>query len=356
MSTEKGMEELLPKDADERMDSIQMELFRSFVSNKRDDSDSSNSIRIWETIPKYFPVSVVKKCVQKDSIKPYEWPYGKNGEQFSVIIKPAMIQDKSGNLKPHWPGTTEEFIEEILKKFLSEQQLAIHNPTNLETWVRFSLSMIKKEMEAQGCTRSFAEIKKAITIMSECNINVLKNNSSVWSGSILQELVTVGRKEYEEDSNLLHSARLPVFISQSINNLDYRQFNYPRYMLCKNALTRWIYKQLIHKYTYADYTQSYNFSYSTLYESGLLQQKNETENRKKVIASLKELISMNMLSRYTDKLVYDKVRKSKIIDVIYDVWAGRELVREQKASLKARKDRQARGENCGIKHQKSLEL
>jgi len=62
----------------------------------------------------------------------------------------------------------------------------------------------------------------------------LKEGKEIWSGAILQDLVTVGRDDYIANTDAQHIARLPVFISNAINCLDYRQFNYTRLMRCNS--------------------------------------------------------------------------------------------------------------------------
>ena len=143
---------------------------------------------------------------------------------------------------------TEEVVEEAIKKIFSDQNCGMHNVNKSESWVRFSLRMIYAELKKVGKTRNITEIKQAIEVMSSCLITLYQNNKEVWKGAVLQDLVTVGRKDYIANTESSHIARLPLFISDSINKLEYRQFNYQRLMNCKNQLSRWIYKKLINNY------------------------------------------------------------------------------------------------------------
>ncbi len=321
-----------PKDM---VKSVQLDLFSSFVTNQI--NEVSNTVKIWERIPKYFPARVLEKLRTNDGLaQPYEWEYIDGGVTYSVVIQPALIKEEGG-YKAYFPSTTEELIEEVLKKILTIQKYGTHDPKQAETWVKFSLSMIYRELNAKGCSRSRVEIKRAISIMSKCNLSFFKDGKEVWNGSILQDLVTIGRDEYLEDTDSMHAARLPIFISKAINNLDYRQFNYERLMNCKSQLTRWIYKRLVHEYKQAHPTNTYHFMYSDLKASGLLQQGRETDIRKKVIAALDELQSRNVLMSY---LVEDKKEERSVIDVKYIVAPSMEFSKEQIASNKRAKDTQ----------------
>lgn len=324
--------------------SVQYDLFGQFVTN--DSAGISNTVKIWERIPKYFPSRTLQRHIpKKGHPDPYEWEYVENGQRYTVIIQPALIKEKS-EYKAYFPSSTEEIIEEVLKKILSKQQYGIHDPEQSKTWVRFSLSMIYREMKERGCQRNRNEIKRAIQIMSKCNISFYKGEEEVWSGSILQDIITVGRSDYIENTEAHHIARMPLFISHSINQLDYRQFNYNRLMHCKSQLTRWIYKKLIHDYSYASMMNSYHFMYSTLKGSGLIQQSREIDNRKKVIFSLDELVKSNVLmSNYG---VDEKKSGRKIIDIKYTVTATHEFTKEQKAANKRINDNKKQASKSGI--------
>lgn len=315
-----------------KVKSPQYDLFSRFISNE--DSEVSNTVEFWESIPKYFFTSTQVETLRTETghADPYKWEYDHYGTSYTVKIQPALIEQDDGTYLAFFPGATEEFIEEALKKIFSDQQYGFHDPKNMESWVQFTLNMIKKELKARGRTRSINEIKQAIEVMSLCIISLYQEGEEVWKGAILQDLTTVGRKEYLANTETYHVARLPLFISHGIQNLEYRQFNYNRLMSCNEQLTRWIYKQLIHRFKQASITTDYHFKYSDLVKnSGLLQQSNERRNRAKVISALNELIKREVLKSFDPK---PKKNGQKIVDVIYNVIAAREFIKEQKAANK----------------------
>lgn len=315
--------------------SVQMDLFAQFVTN--DLEHVSNTVEIWESIPKYFftPKQMEKLRTREGLAKPYTWKYEYNNLPCTVKIQPALIEQKDGGYKAFFPGVTEELVEEALKKILSKQQYAIHDPNNAETWVRFTLSMIQKELKARGKSRNRPEIKHAIEVMSSCLLTLYSEGKEAWKGAILQDLVTVGREEYLADVDAHHVARLPLFISRAINQLEYRQFNYDRLMGCKEQLTRWLYKRLINRFRQASWTNDYHFMYSDLKNSGLLQQGRESDNRKKVVSALKELKKQNVLMRTE---IDQRKNGNAIVDVKYTVFPSPDFVKEQKAANKRLSD------------------
>ncbi len=316
--------------------SFEYDLFSQFVTN--DEKHVSNTVEIWECIPKYFLTP--KKCEELRTptghADPYRWDYYYRDTEFSVKIQPALVEEEDRTYKAYFPGPTEELVEEVLKKILSDQNFGIHDPEKKETWVKFSLSMIHKELKLMGRERNRNQIKHAIEVMSSSVLTLYKGKKEIWRGSIIQDLVTVGREEYLSDTDSLHVARLPLFISQSIDQLDYRQFNYGRLMDCNEQLTRWLYKQLINRYKQANTMNSYHFTYSNVVrDSGLLQRSTERKNRQKLISALEELKTTGAIISYEEEVRKEGLR---IIDAIYNVTPSLAFISEQKAANKRSKD------------------
>ncbi|WP_419585239.1 hypothetical protein [Thiolapillus sp.] len=333
-------DKLLPKKSppNKAIKSIQYDLFRQFVTN---DPDSvSNTVELWESIPKYFftPKQVQKLRTPTGHANPYKQPYSFRGMDCIVTIQPALIEQKDGSYKAFFPSVTEELVEEALKKILTDQNYGIHDPSKTETWVKFSLSMIERELQKREKTRSREQIKQAIQVMSRCILTLSKGKKELWSGAILQDLVTVDREEYIEDSKALHVARLPLFISHAIDKLEYRQFNIDRHMKLRTQLSRWLYKRFVHRYKQASMIDTYHFMFSTIKaESRYLEGKTERNNRLKIIKALEELKNQGVLMSYTAQEIKEA---RKVIDVKYTVTATLEFRTEQKAANAAQKNRQ----------------
>ncbi len=319
----------------QQIKSLQLDLFSAFVTN--DLAEVSNTVEIWESIPKYFftPHQIKKLRTQDGLASSYKWEFEHGGSPCIVRISPALIEQSDGKDMAFFPSSTEELVEEALKKILSEQQYGFHDPQQAETWVRFTLRMIQKELKARGRDRNIAQIKHAIEVMSGCMLSYFIEGKEVWKGSILQDLVTVNREDFTGDREAHHIARLPLFISKSINSLEYRQFNYDRLMSCDEQLSRWIYKRFIHRFKQASMMKDYHFMYSDVKHSGLLQQTRERDNRRKMISALNELKDRGVLTRFE----FEERKKGRAIsDVKYSVWPSLEFTREQTAANKRAKD------------------
>ncbi len=340
--SEQSMKKQPPR---QQVKSLQLDLFSQFLTN--DSNAVSNTIEVWECIPKYFfTTAQTEKLRNEDGYAvPFKWDFNFHDQPCVVRIQPALIEEENGTYKAHFPGVTEELIEEALKKILTEQRNAFHSREISETWIRFSLRMIQKELKAKGKDRNIKQIKHAVEVMSSCVITLTKSGKEVWKGAILQDLVTVDREEYLADTNAHHMARLPLFISYGINTLSYRQFNYNRLMACKEQLSRWIHKLLVNRFRQASMTTTYHFMYTTLKTSGFLQQKNENGNRRKVIGALDELVSLGAIKSYR---LDSQLEGRKIVNIKYTITPTAAFAAEQKASNKRQKDSVEDARNHGV--------
>jgi len=341
MSEEIKNEESKKKPPSLPIKSVQFNLFAQFVTN--DMAEVSNTIEYWENIPKYFLNSK-----QQDKLRtpeglahPYSYHYTLRDNtgnilSYKVKIQPALIEQNDGSHKAFFPSKNEESIEEVLKKVFTDQQCGIHDPEKIESWVRFSYSIIRRGLYEVGSGLKYDQIKHGLEVMSKTLLTVYENGKAIYTGAILQDYCSVDRSKYLDDTNAQHVARLPVFISHAVNTLQYRQYNYKRFVECRAQLTRFIYKRLVNRFTHANYLNDYHFLYSDIKQaSGLLQQKTERENRKKVISALKELKQERAIINYE---VEDRKEGRKIVDVKYTVKPTMEFVSEQKSANKRNKN------------------
>jgi len=315
----------------------QYQLFTDFLTHDR--SQVSNTIEIWEAIPKYFLTPAqVKKLRTKDGLaKSFTWNYEYNQIAYAVRIQPALIGAGSEE-KAYFPGPTEELVEEVLKKILLDEQYGHHDPDKAETWVKFSLSSVYRELKKSGRQRNRTEIRHALDVMSSCIITLYREDEEIWKGPILSNFLSVNRKEYLARSDSYHAAMLPALITTAINQIGYRQFNYRRLMNCRNQLTRWIYKKLINRYRQASLVNSYHFTYrSVVRDSGLLQQGRLIDNKRKLLAALNELVEQNVVDEYE---VETRKQGRKIVDLKYTILPTREFVNEQTAANRRKSDSQ----------------
>lgn len=305
--------------------SKQFDLFTTFFG---DAQNLSNTIELWDAIPKYAvsPRAQKKMRDQSGNLPVYEQEFlyrptmdGLPKEiSCKVTIQPAHIKNPDGSYSQFYPSTDEELIEEVLKKIFTDQQFGQHTPAATESWVKFSLYMIQNELKARGKARSIDEIKKSLEILSRAVLTVQfagQTRKMVYTNPILNDLTGVTRADYLSDPKSMWCTKLPALISKSVNELTYRQFNYGTLMSLSSQLARWFHKRLSHQYTQASLTDSYHISYSSIHrDSGLLHQSRTSANVKTVDSALEELKTAEVLMYFKKE---DRRQGQKINDVIY---------------------------------------
>lgn len=320
--------------------SKQYDLFTSFFG---DSKDLSNTIELWDAIPKYAVSQKQQNHIRDEKgnlpLHRHEFEYRPTATSTPLEIKcritvqPASIENPDGTVTQHYPSTDEELIEEVLKKIFTDQQFGIHQAADNESWVRFSLSMIHRELQARGKTRSYPEIKKSLEILARSVYAVQiegPGKKLLYENTILSDMTRTTRADYLEDTKALWCARLPALISKSINELTYRQFNYGKLMALKTPLARWLHKRLSHQYTNAGFLQPYNILFSSIdRDSGLLHHQKQAVNIQTLDAAFEELKKTEILW-WVKK---DERRQGRrLTDILYILQPTSEFISEIKAA------------------------
>jgi hypothetical protein len=325
---------------------MQYNLFTTFFGkNKR---VLSNTIELWDAIPKYA-ASPRQQNASRDRngrlpVHAQEFEYRPSQRDTPAItcrlkVQPASIEVEPGRFVDFYPSADEELIEEILKKIFSDQQYGVHSVAGNESWVRFTLYMIQKELKTRRKTRSIDEIKRSLEIMAKAVLEVefLKPSKQlIYTDPILSSLTRVTRTSYLQDPKATWCARLPALISQSINELTYRQFNYATLMSLPTPLSRWLHKRISHQYTNASIMQPYTIRFSTIErDSGLLHHSRNSANRKAIDAALNALEKRNV---FLSVACQEERKGREIVDVLYTLTAHPNFVSEVMAANARQRD------------------
>jgi hypothetical protein len=100
----------------------QLVLFQTFLSDEDDnghgDEKYSNTIELYDAVPKYFSNPRLMDRMRKDGkyLPMLERLFKHRGEMYTVKIWPARLEDRQGGEKHYYPGPREELVEEALRK------------------------------------------------------------------------------------------------------------------------------------------------------------------------------------------------------------------------------------------------
>lgn len=330
----------------------QLTLFQNFLANTGDQKDAlSNAIDIWDSIPRYAVTRMRMNSLRTTAgfLDTIEIPFNYRGRALTAVVHPARIEREPGNRVSYYPSAREELIEHALRKIAAQHNAGFHDVKTLRSGVRFSLHQLRKELEVQGHSLRYDEIIEALDIMSLSAVEILATNEqgdkAFARSNYLSALTGVKRKNYDDDRASRWSAQFHPLVTQAIDQVAYRQFNYQRLMRCRSQVARWLLSQLVLKYTQAAPMNTFEIRFSTIRrDSALLEGYGRDRDATfAVTAAFEELKVLGALAAIERKDVRGPRRK--LIDIVYTLTPAVEFAKEQRAAN--RRAMEARGEALG---------
>lgn len=316
----------------------QLDLFQNFLCNTENERDQlSNTIELWDSMPKY---AVSAKAMNKlrtaeGNLPRQEMNFRHKGRDYSIRVTPGIVEDENGKDKSYYPSATEELVEDALRKIAVEQYAGFFDRPNFRSGVVFSLYMLRSELQRRGHTRSYQEIKRSLDILSSSIIEIrMPEDQGFMRSPYLPTVAAVSRTRLAEDPNAKWVVHFHALVTQGIDTLTYRQFNYHKMMALKTQLARWLFKQLVHKFTFASMLNSFDIFYSTVKrDSGLLgNYRQEKEGVRALTGAFEELREMGVLAEVHREDTLGK--RKKIEDVKFLLHPSPEFIKEMKAANK----------------------
>lgn len=343
----------------------QLNLFQGFLANTDDGRDAlSNAIDLWDNIPRYtMPRKKQDELRMAGGFLPVrKVDFQYRGKAYTAQIRPARLEvkDKDGRLTgetlEHYPSAREELIEHALRKLAAEQYASFFDKPDYRSGVVFTLYRLRQELASQGHAMTYEGLAEGLEVLHYAFLAVIDAESdpddpSMISQPYLPALAKVNRKGRAADPDAKWFVQFHGLVTDSINQITYRQFNYQRLMKCSTQLARWLISQLVLKYTQAAITNSFQMRLSTIKrDSGLL---NGYARQRDALAALddawgevKALGALTIVKR-SDELG----TRGKVEEVVYTLFPSREFAAEQKAANRRQSDAKT---TTGSLHQQSL--
>jgi len=318
----------------------QMDLFQNFLCNTDVERDQlSNTIDLWDSIPRYAMSrqAMNKARTDKGFLDLLELKFNYRGASFKAVIQPARIRDEDGTTQDYYPSATEELIEDALRKIATDQNHGYFDKPNYHSGVVFSLYMLRDELKKRGHARSYQEIIKSLRILSGSLIEIRSDDGQDMEAftrtNYLPALAAVSRRKIKDDPKARWVAQFHPLVTQSIDAVTYRQFNYHRMMSHTTQLARWLHKQLCLKFTFASMSSNFEMRYSTIKrDSALINYTRERDGIDALDKALTELRDQSVLLAFKKQDITGL--RGKIEDVVYILTPSIEFVKEMKAANK----------------------
>jgi len=327
---------------------VQLSLFQNILCNTSEERERfSNAIDLWDSVPRY---SVSRQAMNKAReadrfLENHTAVFHYRDETYSLTISPARVTDIDGAQKDYYPSATEELVEDALRKLAIEKQAGFFDKPSYRSGVVFSLYELREELKQQGHARSYQEIVLALNILSKSIIEIRAKSGKgdlMAISPYLPALIAVSRNRLKDDPKARWAVQFHPFVTDSIGNLTYRQFNYQVMMGHNTQLARWLHKYLVLKYTFADLAKPFKIHYATIKrDSGLVNgYTRERAAIEAVVIALKDLKEREVISSFERHDVTGP--RKKLLDVIFSIWPSPTFVREMKASNKRLMDSKAK--------------
>lgn len=317
----------------------QLDLFQTFLCNPNERERLSNTIDIWDSIPRYS-ISRQEQNKRRDAngglpILAIQFEY--RGQPYIAKIQPARIEEPDGVTRDYYPSASEELVEDALRKIALRQNQGFFEKEKYRSGVAFSLYELREELSARGHARSYQQIIQTLTILQKSHIELRVGEGrgeAFLAANYLPTLSAVSKKRLLEDPGARWIAQFHPLVTQSIDQVTYRQFNYEVMMSLPTQLARWLHKQLSIKFTFAGLaSKPFEMRYSTIKrDSNLLNRGREVDNRRDVDEAFAELVKMKVLREIEKTSITQG--KGKVVEVVYQLFPSPEFVKEMKASNK----------------------
>ncbi len=335
---------LVPVEAD--FTGTQLSLFQLFLCNTDDERDHlSNTVELWDSVPKYAvsQQAMNKKRTEEGFLPRIEKEFVYRDHHYKVKIAAAVIDSDDNNDenkieearnkdKAFYPSANEELVEDALRKIAAEQYKGFFDKPAFKSGVAFSINMLRQELKKRGHARSYQEIVRSLNILAVRTIEILLPDGKGFAKTnYLPMLAAVSRARIAEDPTAKWVAHFHPLVTESIDKIYYRQYNYHLMMSHSTQLARWIHKRLSHNYVNASYSSNYNVLLSSIRrDSGLLEYSRTNDIKRKLEDTLHELIDHEVILSYEKE--EQRGARNKILDIKYFITPSIDFIRDVTAA------------------------
>lgn len=307
----------------------QLQLFQTFLPD--DDERYSNTIELYDAIPKYFTNPRAMEGMRQDGkyLPELERSFRHRNETYRVTIYPARVKDHAGQVKEYYPGPREELVEDVLRKIACDQMNGVY--LDDKAGVQFTLYELKQELKSYGHEIHHDALVMALAICRRTTLNLTTEDGSVvLDSSIFPELLLATRKEWLDSPKETRCyIQFNLLVTQCLRQLSYRQFDYGKAMTYTHRLSRWMHKRLAHNYTQAGLLHPYTIRLSTiLRDSGTHISARGHENSRRVDEAFEELRERHILLNVTRETM--RGPRARIQDIKYTLLPTPEFIEEAK--------------------------
>jgi hypothetical protein len=313
----------------------QLSLFQTFLP---DEDKYSNTIELYDAIPKYYPIKKMRDKRVNDTFLPHmDREFEHKGNAYKLTISPGRVIYKDGTAREFYPSFREELVEESLRKIACDRLNGVF--LNGQAGVQFTLYELKKELKSRGHDIDILDLIESLKICNLASLSLKDHTGKALIQSpIFPVLLVASKADWVKNPKQTRCyVQFHPLVTACINHISYRQYDYLTYMAYKHRLARWLHKRLAHNYVQASMMHPYSINLSTiLRDSGAYLSPRGNNRLREVETALDELVAKQVIMNY--KKEDKRGPRNKIIDVTFTLFPDFSFVDEvKKANARSKK-------------------
>jgi hypothetical protein len=276
----------------------QLSLFQTFLP---DEDKYSNTIELYDAIPKYYPIKKMRDKRVNDTFLPHmDREFEHKGNAYKLTISPGRVIYKDGTAREFYPSFREELVEEALRKIACDRLNGVF--LNGQAGVQFTLYELKKELKTRGHDIDIPDLIESLKICNLASLSLKDHTGkALIQSAIFPVLLVASKADWIKNPKQTRCyVQFHPLVTACINHISYRQYDYLTYMAYKHRLARWLHKRLAHNYVQASMMHPYSINLSTiLRDSGAYHAPRGNDRWREVETALDELESKKVIMNYT---------------------------------------------------------
>ncbi|WP_125469199.1 hypothetical protein [Methylomagnum ishizawai] len=230
--------------ADTDFEGGQIDLFRAFLCNGPAERDRLSNTSTCGTACRATPSPGSRW--PRYARKRASWGSGRSfSNTGGARWKPASRPPASSTTRPAprpttTPSANEELVEDALRKIAAEQRNAFFDRKNQRSGVVFTLYALREELRKQGHARSYQEIVLSLNILVRSIIELRATDGDspkfFARSAYFPGISAVSRDKLEDDPQSKWIVQFHPLVTEAIDAVTYRQFNYAQMMATAPSL------------------------------------------------------------------------------------------------------------------------
>jgi hypothetical protein len=290
----------------------QLTLFRLLDLKPREQARFSNTIELYDFMPKYHWGRVER--IGGKFLEVLEREFECRGAKYQIKVAPAVIKDRDGINRYYYPSKREELVEDALRRLATTRQGVFLDDM---AGVTFTLYQLQQELKRNGHSYSLDQIKDALFICAKTSLEVRTEDGKAILVSGMFETLGLQTREDWKGTGAKTKAfvRFNSLVTASIKSGTYRQIDYEKSMAYKNVIARQLHKRMSHHYTQASVAHPYHIMLSTIVRDfGLAEYARPSLNLNHIQKALAEMQEQNVVLSYQIEKVLDSGKRNKLLD------------------------------------------